>query len=198
MKIPRQKENAEESGPKTSKTSGNGSGSSTSAESQSLHIERSGSREAEDKKTSAPQTKGGKRRASLNSTKHGVFSKVLVLESELRTEYQGLLARLWKTVRPVGEVEEVLVENLATIVWRKRRLFLAEGAEIRKNREFAEWDQRLRERKEHENFLRLLDPSNNHGLIGGFHNPDVLERCLGLLAQLREQIGKDGLNPENV
>ncbi len=100
-------------------------------------------------------------------------------------------------MRPVGEVEEVLVENLATIVWRKRRLFLAEGAEIRKNTEFAEWDQRLRERDEAENFLRLLAPSNNHGLIGGFHNPDVLECCLGLLAQLREQIGKDGLNPEN-
>ncbi len=197
MKVPGQEKNANESEPTMSHTSGNGSGFSTATESQSLHIERSGSRGLADRKTTGPQTKEGKRRASLNSTKHGVFSKVLVLESELRTEYQGLLARLWKTVRPVGEVEEVLVENLATIVWRKRRLFLAEGAEIRKNTEFAEWDQRLREREEAENFLRLLDPSNNHGLIGGFHNPDVLERCLGLLAQLREQIGKDGLNPEN-
>src|SRR5713226_9292769 len=139
MKVPRQKDNAEESGPKTSKTSGNGSGSSTSAESQSLHIERSGSRGLADRKTTGPQTKEGKRRASLNSTKHGVFSKVLVLESELRTEYQGLLARLWKTVRPVGAIEEHLVETLATIIWRERRLYLAEGAEIRKNTEFVEW-----------------------------------------------------------
>ncbi|HVS88632.1 MAG TPA: hypothetical protein VHF01_10490 [Candidatus Acidoferrum sp.] len=89
------------------------------------------------------------------------------------------------------------MEKLATITWRQRRLLMAEGAEIRKNTEFVELDQRLRDREEAENFLRLMDPLNNHGLIGGIHNPDVLERCLGLLAQLREQIEKDGLNPEN-
>jgi hypothetical protein len=33
--------------------------------------------------------------------------------------------------------------------------------------------------------------------MGGIHNRDVLARCLGLLAELREQIEKDGLNPEN-
>jgi len=130
MKVPRQKENAEESGPKVSHTSGNGSGFSTATESQSLHIERSDSRGLADKKATGPRTKQGKQRASLNSTKHGVFSKVVVLESESRTEYEELLARLWKTLRPVGAVEELLVEILATIAWRKRRLFLAEGAEI--------------------------------------------------------------------
>jgi hypothetical protein len=197
MKVPGQEKNAKESGPTMSHTSGNGSGSSTPAESQSLHIERSGSRGLSNRKATGPRTKQGKQRASLNSTKHGVFSKVVVLESESRTEYEALLARLWKTLRPVGAVEELLVEILATIAWRKRRLFLAEGAEIRKNTEFVEWDQRLREREEAESLARLSDPLNNHGLIGGIHNADVLARCLGLLAQLREQIAKVGLNPEN-
>jgi hypothetical protein len=197
MKAPGQEKNAKESEPTMSHTAGNGSGSPTSAESQSLHIERSGSRGPADKKATGPRTKQGKQRASLNSTKHGIFSNVLVLESESRTEYERLLGRLWKTVQPVGAIEELLVENLATIAWRKRRLFLAEGAEIRKNTEFVEWDQRLREREEAEILARLSDPLNNHGLIGEIHNPDVLARCLGLLAQLREQIEKDGLNPEN-
>src|SRR5713226_6206522 len=138
MKIPKQKENAEESGPTMSHTSGNGSGSSTSAKSQSLHIERSGSRGPADKKATGPRTKQGKQRASLNSTKHGVYSKVVVLESESRPEYEGLLARLREALRPVGALEELLVEDLATNRWRKRRLFLAEGAEIRKNTEFVE------------------------------------------------------------
>jgi hypothetical protein len=197
MKIPRQKKNAEESGPTMSHPSGNGSGSSTSAESQSLHIERSGSRGSADKRATGPRTKQGKQRASLNSTKHGVFSKVVVLESEPRAEYERLLAGLRETLRPVGALEELLVEKLATLAWRQRRLLIAEGAEIRKNTEFVELDQRLREREEAENFLRLLDPLNNHGLIGGIHNPDVLERCVGLLAELREQIENDGLNLEN-
>jgi hypothetical protein len=197
MKVPGQEKNAKECGPTMSHTCGNGSGSPTSAESQSLHIERSGSRGPADRKATGPRTKQGKQRASLNSTKHAIFSNVLVLESESRTEHQRLLGRLWKTAQPVGAFEELSVENLATIVWRKRRLFLAEGAEIRKNTEFVEWDQRLREREEAEILARLSDPLNNHGLIGGIHNPDVLARCLGLLAQLREQIEKDGLNPEN-
>src|SRR5260370_34436686 len=197
MKIPRQKGNAEESGPKTSKTSGNGSGSSTSAESQSLHIERSGARGPADKKVAGPRTKQGKQKSSRNATKHGIFSKDTVIEGESIAEYGRLLDRVREDRRPVGKVEELLVENLATTAWRKRRLLVAEGAEIRKNTEFVEWDQRLREREEAENFLRLPDPSNNHGLIGGFHNRDLMECCLGLLAQLREQIEKDGLNQEN-
>jgi hypothetical protein len=197
MKVQGQKQHAGESGPRVSHTSPDGSGFSTTANSQSLHIERSGSRGLADSKATGPRTKQGKRRASLNSTKHGVFSKVVVLEGESRVEYERLLAGLRETLRPVGALEELLVEKLATLVWRQRRLLIAEGAEIRKNTQFLELDQRLREREEAENFSRLLDPLNNHGLIGGIHNPDVLERCQGLLAELREQIERDGLNVEN-
>jgi hypothetical protein len=120
----------------------------------------------------------------------------MVLETESRAEYEAVLTGLRETLQPEGALEELSVEKLATIVWRQRRLLLAEGAEIRKNTEFVELDQRLREREEAENLLRLLDPLNNHGLIGGIHNPDVLEHCLGLLAQLREHIKKDGFNLE--
>ena len=41
-----------------------------------------------------------------------------------------------------------------------------------------------------------MDPFNNHGLIGKINNPDVLERCLELLAQLRKQFEEDGFNLE--
>jgi hypothetical protein len=197
MKVQGQNQHAGESGPRVSHTPADGSGFLTAANSQCLYIERSGSRGLAESKATGPRTKQGKQRASLNSTKHGIFSKVVVLEGEPRAEYESLLAGLRETLRPVGALEELLVEKLATIEWRRRRLLIAEGAEIRKNTEFVELDQRLREREEAENFLRSLDPLNNHGLIGGIHNPDVLQRCQGLLAELREQIERDGLNPEN-
>ena len=59
-------------------------------------------------------------------------------------------------MQPEGALEELLVEKLATLAWRYRRLLLAESAEIRKNMEFVESDQRDRERVEAESIARLL------------------------------------------
>jgi len=106
------------------------------------------------------------------------------------------LARLCQALQPEGALEQLLVEKLATTAWRQRRLLLAEGAEIQKNREFVEWDQRNREHEAAGNFLRLLDPLNNEGLIRKPDNPDVLERCLDLLSELQAQIKKKGFNVE--
>ncbi len=63
------------------------------------------------------------------------------------SEYDELLAGLRETLQPEGTLEELLVEKLATTVWRQRRLLLAESAEIRKNTEFVESDQRDQERE---------------------------------------------------
>jgi hypothetical protein len=197
MKVSRKKVNAEESGPRMSDTSGDGSGFSTATESQSLHIERSGSRGLADSKATGPRTKQGKQASSRNATKHGIFSKVIVLKGESRAEYEGLLARLREAWQPDGALEEFLVEKLAITAWRQRRLLMAEGAEIRKNTEFVKLDQRVREREEAENLARLSGTLNNRGLIRKIHNPDILEHCLGLLAELREQIETEGLNLEN-
>jgi hypothetical protein len=196
MKAPGQKENAEESEAGMSHASGNGSGLATATESQSLGIERSGSRGLAQSKATGPRTKQGKQTSSRNATKHGVFSTVVVLKGESRAEYDAVLAGLQETLQPEGKLEELLVEKLATLAWRQRRLLMAEGAEIRKNMEFVETDRQDREREEADRIARLLDSLNNHGLIRTIHNPDVLERCLELLVELREQVEKDGFNLE--
>ncbi len=147
-------------------------------------------------KATGPRTQQGKQRASRNAIKFGIFSKVIVLKDESRTEYDRLVARLWEAWQPEGAHEELQVEKLATTTWRQRRLLLAEGAEIRKNAEFVELDQRDREREEAERIVTLSDSLNNHGLIGKIHNPAVLERCLELLAELRKQVEEDGFNLE--
>jgi len=54
-------------------------------------------------------------------------------KGESRAEYERLSAGLWEALQPEGALEELLVDKLATILWRQRRLLVAEGGEIRKN-----------------------------------------------------------------
>jgi hypothetical protein len=71
----------------------------------------------------------------FNALKHGVLSLYTVLPWENAAEYQDLVAALAAEHAPLGPTEEHLVEELAGIFWRKRRLRLAEGAALRRGLE---------------------------------------------------------------
>ena len=64
----------------------------------------------------------------FNALKHGVLSRYTVLPWEDADEYHVLASSLADEHRPQGPTEEHLVEELAGILWRKRRLRLAEAA----------------------------------------------------------------------
>ena len=64
----------------------------------------------------------------FNALQHGVLSKHTVLPWEDREEYDALLDAVVTEYRPQGPIEEHLVEELAGIIWRKRRLRLGEKA----------------------------------------------------------------------
>jgi len=66
----------------------------------------------------------------FNAMKHGILSKLAVLAHEDHAEFADLLAALIDEHRPAGITERHLIEELATIIWRKRRVLLAEGAKI--------------------------------------------------------------------
>ena len=66
----------------------------------------------------------------FNAMKHGILSRLVVLAHEDHTEFDDLLAALIDEHRPAGMTERHLVEELASIIWRKRRVLLAEGAKI--------------------------------------------------------------------
>ncbi len=66
----------------------------------------------------------------FNAMKHGILSRLAVLAHEDQTEFSDLLAALLDEHQPTGMTERHLVEELATIIWRKRRVLLAEGAKI--------------------------------------------------------------------
>lgn len=65
-----------------------------------------------------------------NAIKHGILSRYTVLSHEDGGEYQVLLSALLEEHQPAGMTEVHLVEELAGIIWRKRRVLQAEGAKI--------------------------------------------------------------------
>ncbi len=68
----------------------------------------------------------------FNALRHGVLSRYTVLPWESPDEYHALVAALVAEQAPQGPTEEHLVEELAGIIWRKRRLRLAEAAAHRR------------------------------------------------------------------
>src|SRR5689334_3061738 len=64
----------------------------------------------------------------FNALRHGVLSKHTVLPWEDAAEYSTLLEALVAEHKPEGPTEEHIVEELAGVIWRKRRLRLGESA----------------------------------------------------------------------
>jgi len=81
-----------------------------------------------DTKTTMPTETGHADITRFNALRHGVLSRYTVLPWEVADEYHALVAALVAEHVPQGPTEEHLVEELAGIVWRKRRLRLADTA----------------------------------------------------------------------
>jgi len=73
----------------------------------------------------------------FNALRHGVLSVHTVLPWEDKAEYEALLNALVEEYAPHGPTEEHLVEEIAGVIWRKRRLRLAEAASHRRGIEKA-------------------------------------------------------------
>ncbi|MBV8738311.1 MAG: hypothetical protein JO007_13850 [Alphaproteobacteria bacterium] len=82
-----------------------------------------------DNVTSLPERRCGNYQISrLNALRHGVLSQHTVLPWEDPDEYRELVEALVAEHNPQGPTEEHLVEELAGVIWRKRRLRLGENA----------------------------------------------------------------------
>src|SRR6516164_10972352 len=78
---------------------------------------------------------GGYDASRFNALRHGVLSAHTVLPWEDKAEYEALLSALAQEHAPDGPTEEHLVEEIAGVLWRKRRLRIAEGASYRRGLE---------------------------------------------------------------
>ncbi len=68
----------------------------------------------------------------FNALKHGILSRYTVLSHENHADYESLVNSLMDEHLPAGATEQHLIEELASIIWRKRRVLEAEGATINK------------------------------------------------------------------
>ena len=80
---------------------------------------------------------GGYESSRFNAVRHGVLSAHTVLPGEDETEYAALLGALVEEHAPCGPTEDHFVEEIAGVIWRKRRLRLAEAASYRRGLEKA-------------------------------------------------------------
>lgn len=84
--------------------------------------------------STGPKTINGKAVSKMNALKHGLRSAEVVVRGrcikesprEFRALYQGLRGDR----QPVGMMEEMLVEQIATTLWRLQRVLKAESGEI--------------------------------------------------------------------
>lgn len=68
----------------------------------------------------------------FNAMKHGILNRYTVLSHENHADYESLVNSLMDEDLPVGATEQHLIEELASVIWRKRRVLQAEGATINK------------------------------------------------------------------
>ncbi len=78
-------------------------------------------------KSTGPRTPEGKAVASRNALRHGLLSRETVLPCEKREDLESFRSRLWETVQPAGELEELLFDRLVSAAWRLRRAVVVES-----------------------------------------------------------------------
>jgi hypothetical protein len=144
------------------------------------------------RKGTGPRTRLGKERSKHNALRHGIFSKSVVLKSESQLEFDSLLNGLCKDFRPIGRLEETLVEILAVTLWRQHRMLIAEAAEIQAGMESIEHPE--------DPFapIRAMPAYRipyYGGLMSSIADAQSLNTCLDLLRKLKTRVSANVLDP---
>ena len=81
-------------------------------------------------KSTGPKTPEGKRRSAFNSTTHGAYARNLMLPGERLVEFEELIKVHLETWKPTNLIEDILVTEMASTLWRLRRQAPAEASLI--------------------------------------------------------------------
>lgn len=82
------------------------------------------------KRSSGPITSAGRGQSRLNALKHGLNAKLIVIVGEDPAEFDSLRAELGNDLAPVGVIEEQLVDQLCSVLWRLRRIVRFEAVAV--------------------------------------------------------------------
>ena len=80
--------------------------------------------------STGPRSAAGKAIVSRNAVRHGFLSGKLLIGDEDPAEFELLVDGLTSSLKPVGTLELALIEKIAVIMWRQRRLVRAESAAL--------------------------------------------------------------------
>ncbi|MBP7674977.1 MAG: hypothetical protein KBB14_01550 [Thermoanaerobaculia bacterium] len=83
-------------------------------------------------RSTGPKTAEGKSASSKNAMRHGLLSREVVLPDEDPAELEEFRRALSSELKPVGEVESLLVDRIVFAAWRLRRAGRLEAAIVRR------------------------------------------------------------------
>ena len=87
------------------------------------------------KRSTGPRSADGKAKSRKNSLAHGLTAQDIVIADEDPEEFERLRAGLQADFKPTSTIELELVERLAGLLWRLRRIPVLEGALLDARRE---------------------------------------------------------------
>ena len=73
-------------------------------------------------KSHGPITPEGRAAVRMNALKHGLTAAETILPTEDKTEFEQFQAAFEEECRPVGPIEQVLVEDIVAARWRMNRI----------------------------------------------------------------------------
>src|ERR1700682_4287173 len=88
--------------------------------------------------STGPKCEAARKRASLNALKHGLTARTALLPCEDRKAYERAARLIYGQYRPLGAIEECLVDLIVADRWRLVRFSRIEDAYV-----VATFDQRL-------------------------------------------------------
>lgn len=154
-------------------------------------------------KSTGPRTLLGKRHSSVNAAKHLVFATLL--ESRMKElgespeEFRRLHTSLCMTFQPRDGFEQLLVDDMAEIRWRRRRLIRAEAGILASNRRKFEIDRQwqLADYGRGDRGLAHALLVAHLGLSGLPPSPSNFREILASLRTLRQSVEVRGFRHED-
>jgi hypothetical protein len=118
--------------------------------------------------STGPKTLRGKKNSSRNAIKHGLLTKELLITTgagkESRAEFELLLAGLRDYYKPVGVVEDLLVQEIAVSYWRSKRALRSERGAVTLDNEIPRQFPELTESEQYS--MRIMsDAEGRHQLL---------------------------------
>ncbi len=155
-------------------------------------------------KSTGPRTVIGKAQSSRNSLKYGIFARVQAASMKELGEDPDAFEQLSESLRqafcPQDGFEQILVEDMAEIRWRRQRLVRAEaGILASQKREFIiqrKWEEAIYGKVS--NGVAADLPSPNMGLLSFGPSAENIADIIDLLEGLKRSVEDEGFAEEEL